>query len=566
MHDMSMVQSEKKWLVRSLDSIAGPYTLSEIEELLYSGEISPSDEVAGPCTFWSPFLGHPEFKDFIQKISLQGRVSGMITKVTEKISSFTDKTIRKDQTQGESDTQTLTDSAQVKDAVFKTVEPDVVKKAKPVRYYSKDYSQKVATEKTNTLMSTLWRLIVLFVIVTVSYILYTGVISPLKTKRTNLEEIRGKGLKFYMAGDYDQAFSYFKLGIDKEILDFEEKVIAISLYIQKDQIGSAERILDSLSDEERGDSRIKSLKGLVSFYQNNWSLAEKHFLESKSVDPESSLINLGILNFSRKDYLSSLKNMEDARSQGYKRGILFYLEALNLVKLNRKDALVKIENFIQETSEYHQEMYFLIGYLYLKERNEQMARVFLQKSLNEDPFFISEYKYSSFIAKNSLNWDHLFDYCNSIYSIDEDNFLYNLIYGFCYLKNGVNYRSVDHLEKAKKQAPQNSLVLSIYAYYLMKNESFSEAETILEAAVNNNSQNYYTPYVLKAYAHEKKQNWSAALREWENLLEIDDLHLSALAGIAFNSAKLKRKNEATQMVDKTLSIYPYYIKVLLLKD
>ena len=379
--------------------------------------------------------------------------------------------------------------------------------------------------------------------------------------------MRGSGLKFYQAGDYKHAFHYFEEGMNQNLLNFEQKIIISSLFIKKEQFTKAKEILNELSNQEQSDSRISLLRGLIYWSEKNWALAKKSFLiKSKNIESQSGLINLGILEFTRNNYSSSLKYIKQVQERGYQRGLLLYLEAFNLVKINSEDALSYLQNVIKKSSEYHQEAYLLIAYLYLKKGNEEMVQLFLQKSLNEDPFFSSEYKYNAFISKSHLNWNQLLNYCHSIYNYNKDNFLYNLIYGFCYLKIGSAYKGILYLEKARAQAPKNPLVLSIYAYYLMQNESISEAEIVLESAVNYNNQNFYIPYILKSYLYEKKEDWSSALKSWEYMLRIDDSHLSGMVGSAFNNFKLNRMDEMNIMREQVLERYPYHTRALLLKN
>ena len=624
-----MSRSDKKWMVRSSNHILGPYDIKEIEQLLADGNLSISDEVTSPCTFWSSFLGHPEFDQLIKQISFQARVTSGIAKITkelslsksqtavlenntiDKIQTFTQKiksktfpnkakdavfkTIKVESAQKpkvvtyyskeksqtavlENNTidkiQTFTQKIKsktfpnkAKDAVFKTIKVESAQKPKVVTYYSKEKSQTVVNTRIKSFMSFAWKAIIVFTIIGIGYILYVEFFEPLRIKAVTLEEIRGPGLKFYQAGDYKHAFHYFQKGMNQNLLNFEEKVIISSLFIKEEQFTKAKEILNELSNQKRSDSRIPLLRGLIYWSEKNWALAKKSFLiKSKNIESQYGLINLGILEFTRNNYSSSLKYIKQVQERGYQRDLLLYLEAFNLVKINSEDALSYLQNIIKKSSEYHQESYLLIAYLYLKKGNEEMVQLFLQKSLNEDPFFSSEYKYNAFISKSHLNWKQLLNYCRSIYNYNEDNFLYNLIYGFCYLKIGSAYKGIHYLEKAKAQAPKNPLVLSIYAYYLMQNESISEAEIVLESAVSYNNQNFYIPYILKSYLYEKKEDWSSALKSWEYMLRIDDSHLSGMVGSAFNNFKLNRMDEMNIMREQVLERYPYHTRVLLLKN
>ena len=181
-----MSRSDKKWLVRSSNHILGPYNIEEIEQLLVDGNLSITDEVTSSCTFWSSFLGHPEFDQFIKQISFQARVTSGLAKITKEL-SFSKSQTAVSETNTIDKIQTFTQKIKnkksvdkVKDAVFETVKEESAQKPEAVTYYSKEKSQTVVNTRVQSFMSFTWKTIIIFTIIGIGYILYAKFFKPLK--------------------------------------------------------------------------------------------------------------------------------------------------------------------------------------------------------------------------------------------------------------------------------------------------------------------------------------------------------------------------------------------------
>lgn len=565
-----MANLNTKWMIRSSDVISGPYTTKEIYKLLEDGDIPLTVEVTKPCSLWIPLLEHPDFQEFIKTLDSNNLVTKIITKVTQKIPSFTtdaDKTVTAGTEKIENTKETKAESftGEAQEAVFEVV-PTKNSKPKTSTYSSsRDYEKKM-NKKITSLTSFIWKgIAVLFICVSV-YVVHTIFLNPLNKNRNAADQVNSEGMKFYRAGAYDKAFPFFKSGLEYNLLNFNQKIIISSFLVQNDKGREAKEILNQLSSSENQDERVFLVKGLAHFYNKEWSLAESYFLKAKDNESNSGPINIGILKFKKKNYVSSLEHINQMIDEGYTRGLAYYLDALNRMKLKQKGILFHIQGLLQKTPEYHQEIYLMLAYLYLKQGNRHMSKVFLKKSLNEDPFFSSEYQYSSFAAKKYLNWEYLLEYCEFIYNLNKDDFLHNLMYGFCYLKSGIHYKGMEYIEKAKNQDPNHSLVLSIYGYSLITEDSLSEAEAQLELAINYNVQNYDIPNILSARLYERMGKWPLALKHWERILYNNEFHITAMAGVAYSNFKLDKLEKMRILRDQILRQYPYYSKALLLKD
>ena len=114
-----MEDINKKWLVKSDSVILGPYTAKEIKQLVSDSLISINDEVTEPFTFWWTLQDHPEFKDFAQNVTIQTRVTHLITGVKSRLQTITGKT---EKSAEKTQTITSTVSSSVEEAVFQPVD------------------------------------------------------------------------------------------------------------------------------------------------------------------------------------------------------------------------------------------------------------------------------------------------------------------------------------------------------------------------------------------------------------------------------------------------------------
>ena len=404
---------------------------------------------------------------------------------------------------------------------------------------------------------------------------FTGKLLHLcKKKQVISEEFRSNGLKFYKAGNYREALSYFEEAYSKNVLSDEEKILLVSLFIQEDKIQRASSLVDELSNSplsKTGDWFL--LNGLIFFIQGDLLKAEKNFNSASKQEAHSALLNLSLLKWKTGDYKKSLSYLDQLVQTGYERDIVFYLRALNLLSQNRIGEVISHigqELFSGRQSslvEYRQELFLILAYSYMKEgRGEDLAKS-VQLLLNEDPFFWKEYKYSSFITLKKLNWNILYPYCKSIFDSDSQNNLFNALYGFCYLRIGDLKQGSKYIEQAKIRESNNPLFLSLYAYLLMiqgRDFQLEQALSLIDYGLLEEKQTL--PFILIARFFEEKGDWSRALSSWKNLLSLNVKHLSGMAGVALSSYKLGDLSTADVYKNRVLNSYPYHVQMLSYED
>lgn len=582
-----MSDPEKKWLVRSSNTVLGPYSKQEVEDLLKEAVLLGHDEVAGPCTFWRTLRSHPEFKESVERFRFRNPLTNLVTGISEKLtSSFintTTMTKKRTLTQtlttpvnastGKEDSQTLPQKSSTE-----TVKPEEVKIRSSSSQTSRSSgshrirkNQLKAAKKRKKTTGIIWILSMVFVLGFIGYIVFQTVIRPqmIQEKKSLISTaIKESGHSAYAAGNYEEALQHFNKGLQEGFLGTEEKLLMISLLIQKNKIESAESLLQSIPDMERSDTRFLLVQGLLFIHGNRFSDAEKLFMDAESFHSESSLLNLALVKFLEKDYTASLNYVDKLIRSGYQRGIGFYLKALNQVQLSSNPAGLKksIGNYLDKTPEYHQEFYLLMAYLNAIEGNKEETESFVEKILEEDPYFVEEYHYDSFVATNLLDWSFLVNYCAQIFTVNSGDSFFNVMNGFCLLKANAGTKGASLIKRAKAQTPKQPVILSLYAFHLIQGGFFTEAEEVLKIAVQHNKLSALIPHIMRGRLYEKREEWASAFQSWKKVLSLNSYHIASLAGLAVSSSHLNRISDMEYYRNKGLDLYPYHKRLLMLKD
>ena len=586
-----MSDLEKKFLLRSAGQITGPFNKKEVMSQIRRGVISVDDEVTEPFSIWWYLQDHPDFKDGVRSMSFQTRLINFVTSVSGKLSQASGT---KSSSRTITDTETLESTQSTVSEVSKTpsikfnshekklakeVQVQAVNATKPQQvisrrnYIARQKHEEMLKEKLKTWMKISWRIVILFALSIGAYIFYKEIFTPMKQKQSIMGELKREGFKFYKAGQYDKALFYFEKAYSHNILQDKEKLLLASLFLKKRKWQRSTLILDELSGRSvTQTANWFLLKGLISFAQKDFSTAESHFNKALKQDAKLALMNLVILKWKTEDYKQSLLYLDQLQKIPYERDIVFYLRALNFLSQKQNSDLI---NYINKelllgqknalVKEYKQELYLMLAYSYMKEEKTKELMKAVQRLLNEDPFFYKNYRYSSFISRESLNWMDLFPYCERVFHSNSKDSLLNALYGFCYLKAGQMQKGSQFIEQAKNREPENPFFLSMYAYLLMQKGEDLQLEQVLDA-INYDSLTLPLPFIVKARFFEQRKDWVRALKTWRSLLNFSSYHISGISGVAITNYNLEDHVKAAIYRDRGLEIYPYHTQLLLYRN
>ena len=573
--------SEKKWLIRSSNTILGPYTKPEIKDLLKQSVLVVHDEVAAPCTFWRALKDHPEFQDIITFFRSKNPLSHLVTNISGKLtSSFTTSSATKSLTETlerEQETQPLMRETRTQEIPLPQLETAqgasssfTEKPGAPPRPRQKQEKTEQKAKKTSPVV--LWFVGGVVLLGLAGYAALQGNLRRKVEKTKSLsEDIKSAALSAYKSGNYEEAFRNFSAGRKENFLGTEEKLLMISLLLQQNKVVEAEGLLESVPVSERSDTRFLLVQGLFALHEKRFSAAEKLFTEAEISHSKIALLNLSLVKFFEKDYRASLAYVEKLIQSGWNRGVVFYLKALNQTALSpRSPATEKsLTGYLEKTPEYHQELYLLRAYLSARtlKGDKKKTADLVGKVLNRDPYFYRDYHYGSFFAVNLLDWSVLTDYCDQVFKSSPTNSLFNALKGFCLLKVSAGAEGVPFIERAKAQTPEDPVILSLYGFYLLKDELFTPAEEVLElAAERHNQLNLPLPHIMRGYLYENRGEWASAFQSWRKVLSLDSYHITALAGSAVAAFHLNKPKDMAYYRERALALYPHNRRLLILND
>ena len=570
---------EKKWLVRSSNIILGPYTKPEIKVLLKQSALVVHDEVTAPCTFWRALKDHPEFQDIVTSFRSKNPLSHLVTSLSGKLTStFTASDPTKslteeitDTLESKQDTQPLMKETRTQKIPFSPEEtaqpsPPALEKSPPPRPRQKQASPEQKAKKTSFVF---WFAGALVLAGVSGYAVFQEVLrrKAEKTRSFSGDIIREAALSAYKAGNYEEALQNFSAGLEENLLGTEEKLLMISLLLQQNRSAEAEGLLESVPENERTDTRFPLVQGLLALHEKRFPLAEKLFAEAEIHHSKIALLNLSLVKFFEKDHKASLAYVEKLIQSGWPRGIVFYLKALNQTALSPKSADIEksLAGYLEKTPEYHQEIYLLQAYLSALKGDKKKTEELVGEVLNRDPYFYRDYHYDSFAAVNLLGWSALSGYCDQVFKTVPQSALFNALKGFCLLKAGADPEGVSFIERAKAQAPEDPVILSVYGFYLIQSGLFRPAEEVLElSALRHNKRNLPLPHVMRGYLYESRGEWASAFQSWKRALSLDSYHITALAGIAVAAFHLRKSKDTAYYRERGLALYPHNRRLLIL--
>ena len=589
-----MADTKRKFLIRSSEEILGPYTKEEIITLIKKSKISIFDEVTEPYKIWTYLENHDEFKKIVQSMNIQTRLTNFLTQVSQRISVSK----RKDNTQTTKDTVSLTQTkkdfpqevsfnltpettqspkdhespikSQLKTAKKISVRQSPLRKEKPEEKLEK---------KIGFLVRLSWKLIIFSSFLIAGVILYKISYIPIKEKNQLMEAFNSKGKSYYKKGDFKRAMPFFEKV--QPYLTEEEKFSFSILLLQNNRLEESLLLKEEITDPAILQKETWTLlEGLTHFYSRRYSKAEKSFhsviLKNNKETLNLAQLNLALLKLENRQYTELINEVNQLLIRFFNRGMIWYLKALyflNEGKLNELENYLLTDLDILELKpkykpiviEYKQELLFLLAYTYMKAGKTEEKHTAIKRLLNQDPYFFEEYSYSPFIAKNKLNWRLLYPYCNEAFNSNPEESLSQALYGLCLIKTNQLEKAKYYIEQAKKQEPDNSLFLSLYAYLLIvkkeKTQNIEQAFSVINYDSKSTKKNNL-PFIIKARFFEQSECWDCALLVWKDLIRQDINNISGLAGISFNSYQMNDKKTGSFYKDKTLKKYPYHIKVL----
>lgn len=152
--------------------------------------------------------------------------------------------------------------------------------------------------------------------------------------------INNLGMAYYFKGEVDLGIKTLKRSIELDESNSDAKLNLASVYFQTGDLNGAEKIYKSVLKDLVYDKQARTLYnlGLLELRRNNQVAAENYFKKSSKENENycPSFYQLGILQYSRRQYNLALKNFKEA-SIGvcYESPGAHYYQGLTLTGLKR---------------------------------------------------------------------------------------------------------------------------------------------------------------------------------------------------------------------------------------
>lgn len=576
------VENEKLWMVKSSGRILGPYTKSEISDLLRTREVVVLDEVLKPTRRWMHIRDEAAFAKIVEELRHENLHEKTDDTTAEMGSSTVSSTEPIDQMSDD-----LTEEIGInltQDAEFVELSDIPVnekkEESKPRDGYasyglSSDPNVKKRAQKSTQLMWVLTLVIIFGVVGFIGYKQY--VIGPQQQQKISADYVT-EGKEALMLGRYQEALQSFKKANTLAPNNTNIYVYLGPLLIQLEgQTVMGKRML-TMALESEGAYKLQAWTGigLAEMANGDLSRAEQAFDRALQLDPTyfPALINLGVIAQNRGEHLQSKNYLRAAVDKGATEGEAYLLLAQSHIyqaeSENTEEELSQAQQVIQDYLEsgydYLQEANFLSSYISFLNKDFQRADLKINNLLDVDPQLTQDHYHTLFTNKERTSWEHFLKWCQQMTGEMPASARISGLQSLCLLNAGQKMEAKKVIDAAVAQEPKDPLVQALYAHVLQKNGLNEESSVALGKASQFDVKNEYKlPLILQARFCQEQGDWACAQENWTDLLSIDSASLPAIVGLAQVHFKNQDLSEAEKLLQRGLKLSPQYKPLMQLK-
>lgn len=572
---------EKIWIIRVKGRISGPFSTSEIKQMIESKKLSIKDEINKPLKQWVYVKNASELHETPAQTATD---IPAFKKRRPKKNWMEDTVILDSPPQMETEETTAPDSPAQPDTTKtaqviekQNTEPLLkeldLEKAEVIDYKVDEFEspsessaqfaeleqvKKKASIKSKKAVKHIWLGFLILFSGTMLFYFSKYITQTTAPSVSELPQAR----KFFHQGEYAKALSLFKkstLENDSDRLKLASLLVQMEGDIYQAQI-QIEKI-KHLSPLEQ--SRLQILKGIIAHKNNNRSEAENLFHSSLPILPFLGTLHKVILNIKDRGKALSLLNQTDfsmETADSNSRLLLFLKAYLEPPEKEDSSALTKL--LTSQQGDYKQEALLLLLNRQVTANKEKYNQT-IQQILDQDPYLTKEYKNDILSYTPHFVWkEFLLDLCSNI-TRNNANSYFIALKSLCLVQSGHNTLALKNIEKARTQSPQDPLISSLFVFVSSQNNL--NEQTLLDHSLKQ-SQNYVLPLILKARFCQKQKDIYCAHSHWSQLNQKEILFLSAITGEAWSYYKMGNNKSAQELIQTGLFISNRYKPLIQLKD
>ncbi len=490
------MSKNKKWLIKSSDTILGPLEFDHIVENLFKGDIHILDEIKGPFDRWCSIKDNPLFTAALEKLksSTYDRREQTVTATvdintsTRELTATRELTHKPPKVYKPKTTQTKPNES---DSKFVLKTPPREQKKEPLHPGPKPPITTQSPKSFLIIFST-----TLAIVITLFFYRSMELKKIKKIEETNAHynKLSDKALQAIKTGNYQIALKNFNMAYK---LSPEDRNLFIEMAPLSVQFEGKSSQVETQLEKFMMDSKDKSFLnysrnviGLTHSYRNRHHEALLFYNQITQMDNGflPAIINktFSLLKLDRPK--EAVEFMEKEIKNFPKEAIVHYLYIRSLMEMGlkeEKEAIIKKafqlgRQFSEKFLEFKQEVLFLmtLGKMNL-DKNEKKWMKSTTDFLKVDIELTNLHKQDPHIDFQSFNWLDYKSHCEKMQENIEDLYLSQLLKGFCLLKINRLVEGKKVFEKLLAKHSQKGILQALYASALFKIGDTTQAKNIL---------------------------------------------------------------------------------------
>lgn len=477
---------ENKWLVKSSDTILGPYPFDQVVESIFSGEIHLLDEIKGPFERWRPIRDHSLFAAAIEKLKATTYSSKRENTMTATVDLGT-------QTHEMTKSAVTPASQETKTPIM--TQAAVTQSIGEVNGHMPRPPQQQYQQQRRSRFSTVFALS-FFILVAggIAYLIYQLKETKLiEQKISAYGQLTDNAIGHLKTGEYQKALKNFSLAYNISPNDPNLVIEMAPLSVQFDgQFSKVQVMLEGLmvtNYQKEYVTRAQTTIGLTHSYRAQYKEALAAYDQAIKLDDQflPALIDKAFVLIKMKRPADAVELMKKVVSDNPDEAIAHYFYIRSLVEDGMKsgdktlleEALSVSNEFGQKFADFKQEVLFLdiLAKLNLDAPAAEIDAL-TKEMLMVDSELTNLHVHDTLLDFQTFNWLDYTPYCDKIIN-KVDPYTGQLLKGFCYLKINRTIEAKKIFEALLSQQNDDGLLQALYAASLLKMNDLSQAKNAL---------------------------------------------------------------------------------------
>ncbi len=489
------MNADKQWLVKSNDSVLGPYEFDRVVENIFNGDIHLLDEIKGPFERWRPIKDHSLFAAAIEKLKASTYQARGEHTMTATLDIHT-KTDTPTQTVSVIDQETATETPHIH-GEEDNMEPTRV--YQPPQAMEAPIPPNSAVHRSAQSQKKRFPLVFVFsflllVIGGAGYLVYEFKQSKLiEQKISAFDQFTDAGMENLKVGEYEKALKNFSKAYnispnDSNLL-IEMSPLAIQFGGQFNQVQTNIESMLAKSRQKTINKIGNNIVGLSYSYRGKFAEALANYDEALNFDNQFMPAQLNkayaLMKVQKAEQAVSLMRQVVAENKEKSVAHFFYIRALLELGLKNEDDAILSEvlsvadQFAQRHYDFKQEVAFLVAIANSKLDSEPENLLKHVKNFLKIDFELTNlHVHDPLIDFQGFNWLDFIPMCNKLASGLGD-FHSKLLNGFCLLKVRRTIEAKNIFEDLLSQQNEDGILQALYASSLLKLEELSQAKNSL---------------------------------------------------------------------------------------